>query len=67
MLSGSMIARLPVPTKAICKSLVWSAAQTRIEGILSTHIRKDGANATSQLEHLIWHAKFAPTLQLITL
>jgi uncharacterized protein len=42
-------------------------AQTRVEGILSTHVRKDGANATSQLEHLIWHSKFAPTLQLILL
>jgi uncharacterized protein len=42
-------------------------AQTRIEGILSTHVCKDGANATTQLEKLIWRSKFAPTLQLILL
>jgi uncharacterized protein len=42
-------------------------AQTRLEGILSTKVRKDGANATTQLEKLIWHSKFAPSLQLILL
>jgi uncharacterized protein len=42
-------------------------AQTRVEGILSTHVRKDGANASSQLEHLIWRSRFAPTLQLVLL
>jgi uncharacterized protein len=42
-------------------------AQTRIEGVLCTRVRKDGANATTQLEHMIWQSKFAPTLQLVLL
>ncbi len=42
-------------------------AQTRLEGVLRTHVRKDGANATTKLEQLIWACKFAPTLQLIML
>ena len=42
-------------------------AQTRLEGVLRTHVRKDGANATSQLEKMIWASKFAPSLQLIML
>jgi uncharacterized protein len=42
-------------------------AQTRLEGVLRTHVRKDGANATTQLEQVIWASKFAPSLQLIML
>ncbi len=42
-------------------------AQTRLEGVLRTHVRKDGKNATTQLEKLIWTSKFAPSLQLIML
>jgi hypothetical protein len=40
---------------------------TRLDGIISGRVRRDGANATRSLVELILHSKFAPQLQLVML
>ena len=42
-------------------------AGTRLEGILSGRVRRDGANAARNLERLVAGSKFRPQLQLIML
>jgi endonuclease V-like protein UPF0215 family len=39
----------------------------RLDGILSGHVRRDGANSTYRLSELITGSKFAPQLQLVML
>jgi hypothetical protein len=42
-------------------------AQTRLEGVLRTQVRRDGANAARQLEALVRESKFVASLQLVML
>jgi uncharacterized protein len=42
-------------------------AQTRLEGVLRTHVRRDGANSTRQLIRLVRDSKFTASLQLVLL
>ena len=42
-------------------------AATRLEGVLRTHVRKDGTNATGQITKLVLGSKFVPQLQLVML
>jgi len=40
---------------------------TRLDGVLSGRIRRDGANATQRIAELVAGSKFAPQLQLVML
>jgi endonuclease V-like protein UPF0215 family len=42
-------------------------AATRLDGILSTHIRRDGANATRQIIEVVARSRFARHLQAVLL
>jgi endonuclease V-like protein UPF0215 family len=42
-------------------------AGLRLDGVLSTRVRRDGANATRALAHLVSHCRFAAHLQLVLL
>jgi uncharacterized protein len=42
-------------------------AQTRLEGVLRTQVRRDGANATRRLIALVRGSKFTASLQLVLL
>lgn len=37
----------------------------RLEGVLTGKVRRDGVNATSRIEQMILHSRFAPQLQAV--
>jgi uncharacterized protein len=42
-------------------------AGARLEGVLSSRVRRDGSNATRQIAAMVGHSRFAPQLQVVML